>query len=200
MNISTRLCRTLIIVLCCAPAPSIASSKKVNAGGVTYEIAEKDALEEIRERAESANVREFINKKNRNEWSVWRGHPLPESTDNKERFYVPWYVLERDIPGPRGEVLYPKGYTFNPLSYIKLPQRIVVFKLDQYKRIKKYLKPSDILIADSGDVVEASSKFGVHINILSDQIVRRFGLERVPSFIDQDGTRLRIREVNIHGE
>lgn len=199
MIILNRLSKAIVLLLCCSSAVS-ASNNQINAGGVTYSIEEQDALEEIQERAEKADVNEYIAKKQRADWSVWRGHPLPESTENKERFFVPWYVLERDIPGPKGEILYPKGFTFNPLTHIKLPQRVVVFKLDQFKKVKRYLKPSDILIADSGDVVDASSKWGVHINILSEQIANRFGVQRAPSFVEQQGTQLRIREININVE
>jgi conjugal transfer pilus assembly protein TraW len=36
---------------------------------------------------------------------------------------VPFYTLDQDIRLQDGRLLYAKGYSFNPLSYVSLPQR-----------------------------------------------------------------------------
>ena len=36
------------------------------------------------------------------------------------------YTLDRDIADEKGNVVYPKGYTFNPLDYITYPGTLVI--------------------------------------------------------------------------
>ena len=181
-------------------SPLFAEVKAIHAPGQTYAISEIDALTEIEEKAKTADVKGFVEKKPRSSWSAFNGFPLPSANETQVRAFVPWYILEFDIKGKNGEVIYPKGFTFNPLEHIKLPGRIVIFKLSQAAKIKKYLKPGDTLIADTGDVIEASNKLGSHIYILSDKLAKRLGVSVAPSFIEQKGSQLIIKEVNVKNE
>lgn len=194
MRLNKRLFAALLLAW---PSLGWAGAAQVFSGGATYPIIERDALEEIQERAAKADVAAFVNQKPRSEWSVWRGHELPRATEDRIRGYVPWYTLEFDITGPNGEVIYPKGFTFNPLQYLDHRQRIVIFKLDQLDKIKALLKPGDMLIADSGDVVEAGRQFGKHIYILRPELAKRLGVTHAPSFIVQKGAQFQIREVKL---
>lgn len=165
--------------------------------GASFPIVERDALEEIEERAAKADVEEYVNKTPRSEWSAWSGYRLPVAKESRTRGFVPWYTLEFDITGPSGEVLYPKGFTFNPLQHVKHQQRIVIFKLDQLERIEPLLKPGDMLIADEGDVVAAAEKSGHHIYILNEKLANRLGVKVAPSIVEQKGTHFEIREVEL---
>lgn len=191
----------VFIVSCLSlfPMASIALQEIVG-GGVTYDIAEQDALEEIRERGERADVKGYVNKTPRSEWSAWNGYPLPRATLDRVRNYVPWYRLEFNITDAKGGVIYPAGFVFNPLEHIRLPQRIVIFKLDQLSKLRPKLKAGDMLIADSGDVVEAGNKVGVHIYILNENLAKRFGVEVVPSIITQKDRQFEIIEVDFTDE
>lgn len=169
-----------------------------NGGGATYTIQERNALEEIKERAKGFDVKSFIEEYPREGWSLWKGYPLPRALKNRVRFHIPFYSLEYDITDKNGAVIYPKGFTFNPLQYINYPTRIVVFKLDQYNAVKPHLKLSDMLVADTGDVVKAGSENNNHFFILDKKMVERLGIEKVPSIIEQDGQRFKITELKIY--
>lgn len=186
------------IVACLAATAK--GTEHIYGPGATYTIAEQDALLEIQERTDKADVKEFVEKAPRESWSVWRGYSLPRATDNLVRGYVPWYSLDFDIPGPNGTILYPKGFTFNPLQHVKYPGRIVVFKLDQFDQIEPLLRPGDVLIADSGDVVEAGINTNKHISILDEKTANRLGIRVVPSIVHQDGTKFVIQEIAIRDE
>ena len=48
---------------------------------------------------------------------------LPAAASNSTRQFKPSYSLEFDVPDPEtGQILYPAGYTYNPLDYL-LPFR-----------------------------------------------------------------------------
>ncbi len=159
----------------------------------TYPIAEKDILNEIQEKARSVDV-SSITKKSRAQWSAFIGYPLPEVTENKRRSYVPFYTTEMAIKNADGSILYPKGFTFNPLDHIQLPYRIVVFKLSQLPKIKHLFRPTDVLIADSGDVIEVSEKENLHVFMLDKRTAKRLNVKAVPSIITQSGKKLIIEE------
>lgn len=191
-----RWSKRVIVTLLLAPITAWAIEHDHGPGAV-FSIAEEDALEEIKERGKDLDMESYFNGYPREGWSVWKGHALPRVEKSIKRSHIPWYTLEFDIPGPNGQTLYPKGFTFNPLQYTQLPTRIVVFKLDQYEHIKKYLNPQDMLIADAGDVVEAAEKIGRHIFILNSQLVERLGIQRAPSVIRQRGARFEITEIKV---
>ena len=176
-------------------ADGVGATEHIFGPGVTYEIAEEDALAEIHKRAEKVDVKAVIAKSPRESWSMWNGFPLPRASETLTRGFVPWYILEFDIKGPQGEVIYPKGFTFNPLEHVSYPGRIVIFKLDQFEQIKPLLKPGDQLIADTGDVVDIGAKVGHHIYILDEKTATRLGVKVAPSIIKQEGKKFVIREI-----
>ena len=174
-----------------------AAVTEIHTGGTTYSFAEPDALEEIQAKARSADI-EKIMQKDRDSWSAFRGLPLPLATQTKTRKYIPWYALEFDIKDAKGRIIYPKGFRFNPLQYTHLPYRIVIAKIDQFPHIKHLLRPTDMLIADTGDVIQAGLEFGQHIYIAEPGMKERFGVRAVPSFIKQVKYHFQIQEIAAH--
>ncbi len=167
--------------------------------GKTYPIAEKDILTEIQSNANNVDT-STVTKKPRGKWSAFQGHPLPEVTEFKRRSHIPFYTTPMEIKNADGSILYPKGFTFNPLEYVYMPYRVVVFKLDQLPKIKHLFRPTDRLIADSGDVIEVSEKENIHVYMLDKKIVERLNIKAVPSIITQQGKKLIIEEFVINEE
>lgn len=194
MTVLTKVIAILILII----TGNASAAIQHNGHGVTYEISEIDALDEIASRAEAADVEKVVSDHPRANWGVWNGFELPVATKDSTRTFVPWYSLEMDIPGPKGSVLYPKGFTFNPLNHIKMPYRVVAIKIAQWDVVKPLLKDSDIVIADKGDVVEAGNNFGRHIYIMSEQLANRFGIQNVPSIVEQVDDKLLITEIGIN--
>lgn len=197
MSQFTRVLSSILFFAISSISATASALQEIAGGGVTYAIAEQDALEEIKERGQKADVKGYVNKTPRSDWSAWDGYPLPRATLDRVRNYVPWYRLEFNITDAKGSVIYPEGFMFNPLEHIKLPQRVVIFKLDQLQKLKPRLKAGDMLIADTGDVVEAGNKLGAHIYILNEKLAKRFGVEVVPSIITQDDKQFEIIEVDL---
>jgi len=162
----------------------------------TYPVVEPDPIEQIKERLNSVDVKDYV-KTPRKDWSVFKGEPYPVATESRIRRYIPWYTTEFDILGENGKVMYPKGYTFNPLKYAKYPRRLVIFKLSQLDKIMPLLRASDELIADSGDVIEVAEKIGRHISLVEPRMQERLGVRVVPSIIEQKGEYFEIKEIDV---
>lgn len=98
-------------------------SKCDESAGRTEKIVERDALAEIQEAAakvDTAQIRENVRKRLEVSLENLPGQGiLPPCGQADSRKIVPEAVLDFDVPDPErpGEVLYPKGYRFNPLDY-----------------------------------------------------------------------------------
>jgi len=183
-------------------------AEDLGAIGETYSIRERDALSEIQERASRVNWSKLINKKKIDSLSkkaaLRKGVYLPPAQE--DRVFRPDmdYTLKMDITDAQGQVLYPKGYTFNPLSYVQLPYRIVVIdgqdkaQVAWLKRVFKESSGAWMTLTTQGDPRNLSKKLSGRPAYVADKkIVKRFQLKAVPSVITQKGTTLEVREYAI---
>jgi conjugal transfer pilus assembly protein TraW len=133
------------------------------------------------------------------------GSPLAPAIATRTRFVVPFYTLEDDIRLPDGRLLYAKGYTFNPLSYVSLPQRLIVVPPRGLDWAMREAAPGDDILLTAGsagdsDAITLGEKHHRPIFILEDRIKTRLGLTVAPVIIRQTGQRLELREVHLeHG-
>lgn len=173
------------MLLTCMLLTFSVSSKEVVTSGGSFNISEKDALDELMDRVAKADPKEIF-KTDRDKWSIWHGTPLPRTQKLSKTRFIPWYTQPRDVTGPNG-IIYPKGFVFNPLEYAQTHQRYFFFKLDQIDALKSKFRASDVLIADSGDVVEAGVKHKLDIYMIEPEMTERMGVKTVPSIIQQKG-------------
>lgn len=172
--------------------------------GRTWPIAEADALTEIEGNAAATPV-DPARFGPRSGWSAMKAASLAPATVSRTRFVVPFYTLEDDIRLPDGRLLYAKGYTFNPLTYVSLPQRLIVVPPRDLDWAIREAAPGDdiLLTAEStrdSDAITLGEKHHRPIFILEDRIKTRLGLTVAPVIIRQTGQRLELREVHLeHG-
>ena len=99
--------------------PAKAASSTI---GRTWPIAEPDAMAEIEARvARAPDMASQFGP--RSSWSAMKAASLGPAKADRVRTLIPFYTVEEDIRLPDGRTLYPKGFTFNPLDYVSLPQR-----------------------------------------------------------------------------
>ncbi|CCA93235.1 MULTISPECIES: conjugal transfer protein TraW [Novosphingobium] len=170
--------------------------------GRTWPIAEPDALAEIEARTAKLppDMRERFGP--RSSWSAMKAASLAPATRNQTRSVVPFYTLDTDIRLPTGDLLYPKGYSFNPLEYVKLPQRLVVVHPRDLGWALKTARLTDFILLAAGgahddDAITLSERTGRAIYILEPRIKERLGLTVAPVIITQVGTRLELTEVRL---
>lgn len=168
--------------------------------GRTWPIAEPDALAEIE--AKAANLPPDLSKAfgPRDKWTAMKAASLGVAAADRVRSVIPFYTLDFDITLPDGKTLYPKGFTFNPLTYVKLPQRLVVVHPRDLGWALRNARPSDFILlsalgGQNGDAIDLSEKSGRAIYILEERVKARLGLTVAPVIVAQSGTRLLLTEV-----
>ena len=87
--------------------------------GRTWPIAEQDALTEIEAKARQVEWRKVLERK---KVEAYQGPPdkgsLPRARRDRTVPVDLTYTTSIDVPDGKGGILYPKGYTFNPLDYV----------------------------------------------------------------------------------
>jgi conjugal transfer pilus assembly protein TraW len=167
--------------------------------GRTWAIAEPDALSEIEARAATlpADMGKAFGP--RAQWSALQSAALASASMDRVRSVVPFYTLDFDITLPDGRTLYPKGFTFNPLIYVKLPQRLVIVHARDLAWALRTARSSDFVLLtadtrDNPDAIALTEKTGRAIYILEERVKQRLGLLVAPVVVQQQGTRLVLTE------
>lgn len=184
-----------------APMLLAATAAQTNSTiGRTWPIAEPDALAEIE--AKAATLPPDLSKAfgPRENWTAMKAASLGVAAADRVRSVIPFYTLDFDITLPDGKTLYPKGFTFNPLTYVKLPQRLVVVHPRDLGWALRTARPSDFILlsalgGQNGDAIDLSEKTGRAIYILEERVKARLGLTVAPVIVAQAGTRLVLTEV-----
>lgn len=161
--------------------------------GQTYKIAEPDVYEEIMERARKVDWKKALSK-NQDDWGVFRGVPVSISMENKTFYRIPWYSSEFEIKDPRnGRLLYPKGYTFNPLVYTpRMPFRLIFVDPSQVWFVQQHKQPNDMVIFTHGNVLKIRKKLGYDVFLLDKKTKERIPFDAVPSIVSQVGQQFKI--------
>jgi len=170
--------------------------------GRTWPIAEPDALAEIEARAArqpSSMAAEFGARPG---WSALKGARLGTAQANRVRSVVPFYTLDFDLRLPGGKVLYPKGYTFNPLTYVSLPQRLIVVHPADVAWAARTAALTDWILLTAGgprdeDALSMGERLGRPVFILEERVKQRLGLTVAPVIVRQVGTHLELTEVKL---
>jgi conjugal transfer pilus assembly protein TraW len=166
--------------------------------GRTWPIAEPDALTEIEGKV--ASMPPMASRfGSRSDWTAMHSAALGVTRHDAVRSVVPFYTLADDIHLPDGRILYPRGFTFNPLTYVRLPQRLIVVHAGEIGWALGEARPTDWILLASGaspspDPIALSQKAGRPIFILEDAVRRRLGLTVAPVIISQVGTKLLLDE------
>jgi conjugal transfer pilus assembly protein TraW len=195
LSVSMSLIAASLLVACAAKAKS-------STVGRTWAIAEPDALAEIEARAAKQPPSMAANFGARSSWSALRAAPLARTQINRTRFFVPFFTLEEEIRLPEGKLLYPRGYTFNPLDYVSLPQRLVIVEPRDLGWALSVSRPTDFILLTQGtarddDVITLGERHNRALFILEDRVKERLGLTVAPVIVRQVDRRLELQEVHI---
>jgi conjugal transfer pilus assembly protein TraW len=197
-------CQGAVVAVLIAAAFAIAASAqglaaRSSAIGRTWPIAEPDALSEIE--AKVATMPRDMSKAfgPRSSWSALKAATLASAQTDRVRSVVPFYTLEFDIRLPEGKTLYPRGYTFNPLAYVRLPQRLVVVHPRDLAWAVRTARASDFILltalsGESADPIALGERAGRAIYILEERVKERLGLTVAPVIVAQAGQKLVLTE------
>lgn len=171
-------------------SPALAASSTI---GRTWPIAEPDAMAEIEARVAGAPdmARQFGPRAG---WSAMQAAALAPATSNRSRSLIPFYRIEEDIRLPDGRTLYPKGFTFNPLDFVSLPQRLVIVHPRDLDWALRHARLTDFILLTAGDALDLSKRTGRPLFILEERIKARLGLNVAPVIVAQEGKKLVLTE------
>lgn len=179
-------------------------AKDLGTFGAVYPIAEPDSLSELKEKAAKVD---------------WKRHLDREKLTRKVRSFMPKdlkrlpaarrdraflsdlsYSLDVDIPDGKGGILYPKGYTFNPLDYIRFQRTIVVIngkdrrQVEWFRNSPWFKDVNAMLLLTDGSYFPLGDRLRRPVFYANSLIVGRLGLKAVPSVAQQKGRYLEVRE------
>ena len=202
----------LAVLFFCFPGTmaAVAGLNDLGTLGATYPIAEKDAIEEIKEKAGKTDWSKHFNKKKIKDavkgYRPERIARLPRATEDRSFNVDISYTLDFDIPDGKGGTLYPKGYTFNPLDYIVLHNVLVVINASDREQVtwlasSQYAKDyTTMLLVTDGDFWDLSHNLKRPVFYAARQLVDRLQLKSVPSVIRQSGRYMEINEIAIKSQ
>jgi len=190
------------ILLFCVPAWSYANV--LGSVGKTFPFAERDALSEVEDKAKQVDWKKEMDSLKE---KVVKRRPeivkLPRTVADRVRRIDMSYTLDIDIPDPRdiSRVLYPKGFSFNPLQYMTLPGCVVFADAGDrgqmaWLRKNAYVKESaSKILLTGGDIGKTEQILSRPLFYADPALVERFEIMAVPSVACQKGVSLEIHEI-----
>lgn len=199
-----RLIKIMTVTLIMCFVGISASGKEVAVSGKTYPIAERDALDELEERVKAVDWQKHLK-------AIKPGNYRPPNLTflsrarNHRKFLVDMtYILENDITNDKGELLYPKGYMFNPLDFFSYKRTLVVINGEDPEQARWFQNSSlknrlDVsLFITQGSSLELAKKIKRPVFYATNPLIARFQLKAVPSIVKASGRNMEVEEVAIH--
>ncbi|MDI1473003.1 hypothetical protein QI155_10715 [Thermodesulfovibrio sp. 1176] len=186
---------------------SVCLAEIIGTNGATYPIAESDAYEELMAKVKSTNWDRIVKDYKADIEKVTKvSFNLGRAKEDKTFYVNPTYTLQFDIMDENGRIIYPKGYSFNPLDYISFPYYLVFFDGNSVTEIA-WMKKQEwfnnwnvMFILTKGDVIRAEKQLGRTVFVATPQMIEKFKISKTPSLVSTQNKQLVISEVGIYGE
>lgn len=200
--------RNKVIALVAMIFLQVGNVHAVNLGkvGATYPIIERDMLQVIKETLNEIDTKKFteeVREKGKKYIMNYRPPGLVSlpTTERDDSFSVDMtWTLPFDIPDGKGGIIYPKGFTFNPLEYTYLPSTLVFIDVSDQRQVNwfmqsPYVKKIDAkILLTGGDYYHFMRKIKRPVFYADDRIIKRLQIRSVPSVAVQQGKLMAIYE------
>ena len=167
--------------------------------GPTSVVIEIDLGDELRQRAVSVDVKQLRSAQAR--YQPANLHALPRATKDTSTMVDLTHTLEQDLVDAQGTILYPSGFTFNPLRYVSLSGALVVIDGSDPEQVA-WFKGSPygdnhraLLLLSGGLAATLRDELVRPVAYLTEDIAQRLQLQAVPSVVVEQDNQLVIREV-----
>ena len=168
--------------------------------GPTSAVVETDLGDELRQRALSVDLEQL--RSAQAHYQPANLQALPRATKDTTTRVDLTHTLEQDLVDTQGTILYPAGFTFNPMRYVSLsgalvvidgsdPEQVAWFKGSPYGSNRRAL-----LLLSGGLAAALRDELRRPVAYLTEDIVRRLQLRAVPSVVVERDNQLVIREVS----
>lgn len=199
--------KKLVVATLIMMMPSFAAAKTLGTVGQTYPFAERDALAEVMERVARVNWKKAMAGLRRSENALMNLQlDVPRATRDRVKTVDVSYTLEVDVPNPKNpsQVLYPKGWSFNPLQYMTIPGSTIFINAGD-KAQRDWLLSSPYaadraarILLTGGDLPQMEKALKRAVYFADGVLIDRFGITAVPSVAIQKGVSFEVHEIKVH--
>lgn len=175
-------------------------SRHLGIVGRTFPIVEPDLLAELRESSlQFEQSREEVLAQLKN-YQPANLHPLPRAAADRTFLVDMRYVLDRDLTDANGTIMYPKGYSFNPLEYIVLAGGLIVIDGSDPSQVSWFMRSpyaqnrQTKLLLVGGRAADLIEKLQRPAFYLTGDMAERLRLAAAPSLIMRKGDKMQVQE------
>ncbi len=191
----------LTILFVFAVTPVFGVIKNLGVVGKTYQVVEPDVAVELKQQAAARNrITDNAFLERIKKYQPADLHELPRTAEDRTFLVDMTYTLDRDLIDGDGKVLYPTGYTFNPLDYVSFPGGLMVIDGDDSSQVTWFEKTPYAdnhrvrLLLSNGYAFKLIEQLKRPVFYLTGDIARRLQLSAVPSLVMQKDDKLQVRE------
>lgn len=175
--------------------------------GVLYPVVELDVRIEMKQKAaekweqQKAEFHEKIHI-----YQPAKLQQLPRADQDRSFAVDMTYTLDNDLTDRNGNVLYPKGYRFNPLDYMSFTIGLVVIdgadpaQVKWFKESPYFSNHKMKLLLSDGYAQSLSSELNRAVFYLDKNIADRFQLGAVPCVVVQRNKYIQVTEFLLREE
>ena len=186
----------------------------LGAFGTTFEVAEKDLIQELQERAAAYDFAAAKRRALASYWRKARFYELPKAKEGQIRYVDSTFVLKREIRLSDGSMIAAAGTRINPLDRLPFTQRLIVFDARDPDQVA-FARQAALEVGGNRLVTfistgldrergwdalrDVQNELRGPVYLLPNDLAQRFEIERVPSVIDAERARFRVEEVAVGG-
>lgn len=126
---------------------------------------------------------------------------LPSADKNITYAIDTTYELEFDIPDTNGNIIYPKGYRFNPLNYTQIPYETIFINAEKKEELewaKQYAGNAGYkILLTNGTYKSAQDVLKSHVFFATDKILEKFQVRATPTIAAQKKNEMFLTEVKL---
>lgn len=193
----------------------------------TYEVAEEGFVSMIKSRLASIDLQQYQEEMLRKaKKQVLEPAPvlgIRATSEPREFWYDPSFVVSEDIKLPDGKVLYKAGTKVNPLDHIDFDRELIFIdgrdekqvawlreRLEEQKKVQKNNQDqkgwgnssqSNLetrIILTGGKILELQEDMGRTLYFdQAGELTSKFDIKQVPALVVQNGKKLKISEIRI---
>ena len=183
------------------------SGRDLGRYGAVYPIVEPDALAEMKKKAARVDWGKYLDREKMarkiREYKPKELAKLPAARRERAFLADMSYTLDMDIPDGKGGILYPKGYTFNPLDYVNLERTLVIINGNDKRQVEWFRNSlwnkdmNAMLLLTDGSYYTLGERLKRPVFYADRLLVTRLRLQAVPSVAVQKGRFIEVREYEV---
>lgn len=178
-----------------------AVTKHLGTVGRTYPVVEPDLIAELRQSSlKTEKIREEMLTDMTKNYRPIDLRPLPRARADRAFLVGMNYTLDRDLSDANGQVIYPKGYSYNPLDFIVMAGGLIIIDGNDPDQVSWFLHSPYYenrqlkLLLSGGKAADLIERLQRPVFYLTGDIARRLRLAAVPSLIMRKGDSMQVQE------